>query len=118
MSGQLAAAILAAPGSFARGGEEKVAIIAARRLPVAALSALLLPEPGYRLVQEAHGTTEVRSTPLGPRSSSRRATIPSAILITASPCQGRGFIWSSVRKTAPMTSHHRSTPRSVRLARP
>ena len=58
MSGQLAAAILAAPGSFARGGEEKVAIIAARRLPVAALSALLLNEPGYRLVQEAHRTTE------------------------------------------------------------
>src|SRR5207253_11171939 len=62
MSGQLAAAILAAPGSFARGGEEKVAIIAARRLPVAALSALLLNEPGYRLVQEAHRTTEVRKT--------------------------------------------------------
>ena len=76
MSGQLAAAILAAPGSFAHGegdqgqvpsslggeGFTKVAIIAARRLPVAALSALLLNEPGYRLVAEAHGTTEVRKT--------------------------------------------------------
>lgn len=49
----LAAAIL-------RTGAETVAIVAERRLVVAALTALLLKDPGYRLIAEARGTSEVR----------------------------------------------------------
>jgi len=40
--------------------DETIAIVAERRLAVAALTALLLKEPGYRLVAEARGSIEVR----------------------------------------------------------
>src|SRR5207244_6815503 len=40
--------------------DETIAIVAERRLSVAALTALLLKDPDYRLVFEARGSTEVR----------------------------------------------------------
>jgi len=42
--------------------DEMVAILAERRLVVAALTALVQKEPGCRLVAEARGTTEVRES--------------------------------------------------------
>ena len=50
---RVAAAILASRA-------ETIAIVADRRLTVAALSALLLKDPGYRLIAEARGSSEVR----------------------------------------------------------
>src|SRR5437870_63443 len=43
--------------------DETIAIVAERRLSVAALTALLLKDPDYRLVFEARGSTEVRDAP-------------------------------------------------------
>ncbi len=65
---RLAAAILATQGSSPHAGEgqggghqdETIAIVAERRLAVAALTALLLKDPGYRLIAQARGTSEVR----------------------------------------------------------
>jgi DNA-binding CsgD family transcriptional regulator len=52
-SHRIAAAILA-------GRAETIAIVADRRLTVAALSALLLKDPDYHLIAEARGSSEVR----------------------------------------------------------
>ena len=42
------------------GRAETIAIVADRRLTVAALSTLLLKDPGYQLIAEARGSSEVR----------------------------------------------------------
>jgi DNA-binding CsgD family transcriptional regulator len=52
-SRRVAVAILA-------GRAETIAIVADRRLTVAALSTLLLKDPGYQLIAEARGSSEVR----------------------------------------------------------
>ena len=67
MTGPVAAAILATQASSPIAGEgqgggyphETLAIVAERRLGVAALTALLLRDPAYRLVVEARGSAEV-----------------------------------------------------------
>jgi DNA-binding CsgD family transcriptional regulator len=59
VSQRVTAAILAPPVAGEGQGGERVAIVAERRLTVAALTALLLRDAAYRVVHEARGLTEV-----------------------------------------------------------
>jgi DNA-binding CsgD family transcriptional regulator len=97
----LAAAILAvsAPSALAGGGyrDETVAILAERRLAVAALTALLLKNPGYRLIAEARGTGEVREALVRYRPA---VMVESQDSPFASP-----FVWAAIRLVVDPEDH-------------
>jgi DNA-binding CsgD family transcriptional regulator len=103
--------------------DEMVAILAERRLVVAALTALLQKEPGCRLIAEAHGTTEVREslahyrpsvtvearvTPLGPLG---RGHTDAEWMLVVDPEDSPEVFVTSLRKAMARSRAATSAPR-------